>query len=240
MKKFPFQIGALCILAAIAPTHLVSAAESIRVDGVQVYGKIHDVSLPSIREAIKASTDLAKGGKPRALEIINGREMREYLPNAELGYRELRLLMTHELDGREHLTWNIWDCCGIQDPPVALRLIRAADHVYIFPIKNSWKPHRDDKHMRMLDQKARKELVHLLGHQSDWWAGGYSLVDVEPTPEIGFVFQHGRDELVLFFSGTTVEGTLNGKFTSGMLEAKRDDQFHEWKRRYAQRELPTK
>jgi hypothetical protein len=103
VKKFPSQIATLCIIAAIARASALGAAESIRVDGVQVYGKIHDASVASIREAIKASTDLAEGGKPRALEIINSREMRAYLPNPDFGYVQLRLLLTHELDGREHL-----------------------------------------------------------------------------------------------------------------------------------------
>ena len=136
MNKFPSKIGILWIVAGIATANVVRGAESKRVDGVLIYGNVHDVSVPGIREAIKASTDLAEGGKPRALEIINGREMRAYLPNPDFSYVQLRRLLTHELDGREHLAWHIDDCCGIPDPPEALQIIRAADQVYIFPVKN--------------------------------------------------------------------------------------------------------
>ncbi len=69
MKKSPSQLGTLCILAAIATANVVSAVESIRVDGVKIYGKIHAVPVASIREAIKASTNLAEG-KPRRLKSL--------------------------------------------------------------------------------------------------------------------------------------------------------------------------
>src|SRR5262249_34465844 len=144
-----------------------------------------------------------------------------------------------EIDGRKHLAWSVGDCCGIQDPPDALRIIQAAEQVYIFPIKNSSKPRRDDKHMRLLDPKTRKELVHLLSHQSDWWPQGYSIL-VFPSNDIGFVFRRDKSEVVLFFSADTVEATVDGKFTSGMLNAKPSKKFDEWKRRYAQPELSAK
>ena len=93
--------------------------------------------------------------------------------------------------------------------------------------------------MRLLDQKARKELVHLLGHKSDWEPGQYALVEVEPKPDVGFVFRHDKSEVVLFFDGPTAEGTVNGRNIKDLLDAKRQPQFEEWKRRYAQRELPA-
>jgi hypothetical protein len=222
------------ILIAITTSNLANAREALRVDGVPIYGNVHAVTRAGIRQAIREATEYP-GRKPRALEILNDKEIHAYKPQRDLGWVTVRLLAVR--GDPKDLRWFAGDCCGIQDPPDALRIIQAAEQVYIFPIKNSWKPYRDNKHMRLLDQKARKELVHFLSHRSDWWEGAYHLVDVEPKREIGFVFERGRNEVVLFFSGDTVEGTLNGKNTSGMLDRKRHEQFEAWKRRYAQPEL---
>jgi hypothetical protein len=240
VKKFPSKIAIFWIVAAVAAPNLVDGAESKRVDGVLIYGKRHDVSVAGIRQATKASTDQAQGEKPRAIQIINSREMRAYLPNPDLGYVKLRLLMTHELDGHEHLKWNVEDCCGIPEPPEALRIIRAADQAYMFPVKNSWKPHRDYKHKWLLDKHARSELVRLLSHKSDWEPGQYALFDVEPKPDVGFVFRHGENEVVLFFHGPVAEGTVNGRNIKDLLDAKRQPPFEQWKRRYVQPELSAR
>jgi hypothetical protein len=238
VKKFPLKIAILWIVAAIA-MNLASAVDSIPVDGVLIYGRIHEVSVAGIRDAIKASTDLAEGGKPRALQVINSREMRAYLPKPDFGYVKVQLLMTHELDGREDLRW--WtEGLDIRDTPEALRLIREANQVYVFPVKNSWTPKRDDKHMRLLEERARKELVRLLGHKSDWIEGNYSLVSLEPVRGVGFVFRRGKDEAVLFFEGAVAEGTLKGRNIKDYLDRKRHAPFENWKRRFAQHELGTR
>jgi hypothetical protein len=229
------------ILIAIGTVNLGSVCEAMQVNSVRILGRTQDMSVAEIRHAIADFVrDSSDKAKPAALEVINKTEMRACLPQRDLGWVSMRLLPRVEVDGRKHLAWSVGDCCGIQDPPDALRVIRAAEQVYIFPIKNSWKPYRDNKQMRLLDQEARKQLVRLLGQQSDWWAGGYSGVLVIPTRDIGFVFRHGRDEVVLFFADDTLQGTLNGKNTSGLLDGKRHEQFEAWKRRYAQQELPSK
>jgi hypothetical protein len=164
--------------------------------------------------------------------------MRVYLPRPDLDWVPLRLSMTSELDGRKHLQWWTEDL-SIELMPEAFRLIRAAEQVYIFRINNSLEPRRDDQHMRLLERKAGKELIHLLGHRGDWLEGGYA-VPVEPAPDVGFIFRRDKSEVVLFFCTVTAEGTVSGRHTAGMLDRKRYSQFEEWKRRYAQQELPTR
>src|SRR5437763_8550274 len=198
---------------------VANARESLRVDGVPIYGNVHAVTRAGIRQAIRETIHQYPSKNPRALEIINQKEMRAYRSNRDLGWISLRLLMTHELDGREHLAWHVDDCCGILDPPEALRIIRAADKAYIFPVKNSLEPSRDNKDMRLLNQHARNELVHLLGHKSDWEPGQYALVEFEPRPDVGFVFRHGKSKVVLFFDGPTAEGTANGRNSNDLLAA---------------------
>ena len=209
----------------------------MRVDGVQVFGRIQDLSVAEIRHAI---ADLIKRSpldpKPRALEVISKREMRAYSRERDMGWVPVRLRLTTEPDGRKHPEW--WaEVLSIELMPEVFQLIRSAEQVYIFPVKNSLEPRRDEKDLRLLEQKTAKELIHLLGHRSDWDPDQYSLI-VEPRPDVGFVFRHGRDEVVLFFCATATEGTINGQNTKGLLDRKRHEQFEEWKRRYAQRELP--
>jgi hypothetical protein len=48
---------ALVLAVVVGIAHLVIASESMHVDGVLVYGRVHDVSIADIREAIAESTD---------------------------------------------------------------------------------------------------------------------------------------------------------------------------------------
>jgi hypothetical protein len=236
VKKFPVRI---VIVVGVAVTNLVNAADSMRVDGVRVFGRTQDTSVAEIRLAIADFLKDRSRTKPVAFEVINSRELRVYLHNRDLGWVSMRLTPTVEVDGRKHLAWSVDDCCGIPEPPEALRIIRASDEVYIFPVKNSVEPRRDDKRMRLLDKHARNELVRLLGHKSDWEPGGYAIL-VFPAHDVGFVFRHGKNEVVLFFCVDIAEGTVNGRNIKDLLEAKRQPQFEEWKRRYAQPELATR
>jgi hypothetical protein len=52
-------------------------------------------------------------------------------------------------------------------------------------------------------------------------------------PNVGFIFRHDKEELVLFFSGNVAEGIINGQNTKGLLEDNRGNQLEQGKKRYA-------
>src|SRR3954469_1867781 len=114
---------------------------------------------------------------------------------------------------------------AIEDVPEALRLIRTADEVYIFPVslaKNSKgfiEPHPDYKHLRPLDREASRKLRRLLGAETNWFHGGDNTISVDHSYKtVGFVFRKSADKLVLVSGlGARFEGTLNGGDTAGSL-----------------------
>ena len=225
--------------------NVMTAADSIRVNGVPVYGNLRAVTRAGIREAIDESTDKmipSDPKKPRVLEVISRNEMHAYLPEREMGWIPVRLMTKVELNGREHPAWS-YGWFGIHDVPEQLLFIRKAEHVYIFPIPaGSKSPHRDNKHLRLLPLGAQRELVQLLGDQKDWFSGSYGgSFSLGPEPrDIGFVFKRGDHELVMFFSaGKFMKGTFDGAHTGGLLDERSDvvGRFDRWKRRYAQSEL---
>jgi hypothetical protein len=127
---------------------------------------------------------------------------------------------------------------AIDDDPPVLDLIRTADQVYVFPVTNPHKGHRHDKRLRLLDAEARGKIVHLLGDRQNWWHGGWGLLtSTEPRKDIGLLFRQQRNELVLFFDGTLVDGTFNGQFTSGLFDDKQAKKLEQWKCRFARTEL---
>jgi hypothetical protein len=218
-----------------------SESEATLIEGVPIFGRIDAVIADDIREIIKEATDNSNSEprKPRAIEVMSADEVRAYLPERTMGWRPLRLGPVIEPDGHEHLRWG--SCSWmIDNTDGALRLIRTADELYVFPLPNPSKPERDDQHLRRLGPNARRDLARLLGYEKDWFQGHYSLVWVEPpAPSIGFVFRRGNDELVLFFTDTVAEGTYKGENTSGLLDDSRHKQFERWKKRYAKEELKT-
>src|SRR5207247_4439852 len=64
-------------------------AESVRIDGVRVYGRLQDVSRADIREAIEANGPI---NKPRELEIVSSSEMHAYYKTRELGWTPVEKL----------------------------------------------------------------------------------------------------------------------------------------------------
>jgi hypothetical protein len=217
------------------------------VDGVPLYGRVHAVSVADIREAIKEH-----GDEPAAqIEVASNSEMHIYYRSRELGW--IPAYHRQAAYGSPKLAWSSGPWLGIRDTPEALQFIRAANEVYVFPVKftrlrssvhnaNWLLPHRDDKHLRLLDPQARRELVRLLGQQDSWFQGFDDRISVggEPT-NVGFVFRKGRDELVLFFSsGGMMEGAFKGQHTGGSLEEKQEQQLERWKMKYAQPELAMK
>lgn len=225
------------ILIGIAAVGLAGVCGAMRVDGVRVFGRTQDVSVADIRHALADFLEDIQRTKPAAIEVISHREMRAHLQNRDLGWLSMELRPLGSNPRKLH--WSVGNCCGIQDPPVALHLIRAAERLYIFPIKNSLEPCRDDKHMRLLEGEARRHLVRLLSKRANWHEGHYHLSVPEPEPDIGIVFRGNRNEVVLFFCGPLVRGTVDGKNTEGLLDFKRQQEFEQWKRRFAQQELPS-
>jgi hypothetical protein len=235
------------IIVVAAFTSIVSAAETIRIDGIPVYGRIHDVTRADIRAAV---ADF--GGKPASIEVISKTEMRLYLQNRDLGWIPKCPIQVVETDGRRHAGWGWCGRLGLEDDPEALRLIRSADQVYIFPVTFTNKatdsvtfsatPHRDHKHLRLLEREASRPLARLLGNSKNWLHGFDDTIWIGPVPSnVGFIFRKGKDELVLFCTvGWRVEGTLNGQHTGGSLEEKPEQKLEDWKKRYAQPELTIK
>jgi hypothetical protein len=224
------------IVSLLAAVSVADAGGATRVDGVPVYGKIHDVPVGEIRQAIDAATDRTKipPTKPRAMTVISRNEMRAYQPERDLGWKPVR----GEPDGRNHLVWTLW-VPGVEDTPEALRLIKSSAEVYVFPSPAGAEPRRDDKHMRPLGREPRRQLAALLGQRSHWYSGFYSLAIV-PDPGVGLIFRDGSQELVLFFIHGIADGTINGRTTSGLLENPVAAQFEKWQKTYAQPELAAK
>lgn len=128
---------------------------------------------------------------------------------------------------------------GLPEYSAALKFMQSAQEIYVFPNTNPNYPHRDDRHMRLLDAKARAALKGTLDTKEDWWQGLYVLGgDDKPPTDVGFVFKTGKDELVLFFTDDLIaSGTLNGEFFKGLLNEGPSQKLKEWAARYAQAEL---
>lgn len=223
-------------LSILTTLPLAVAAGVLRIDGVPAYGRIRDVPLTEIRQAIDTATDRTKipPKKPRAIKVVSRTEMRAYRPERDLGWIPMR----GGSDGRNHCVWTMC-ASGVEDTPEALRLMRSADRVYVFPYPAGAEPRRDDKRLRPLAREARRKLAALLGQRSQWYSGFYNLV-VVPDPGFGLVFRDGADELVLFFIHGIADGTINGRSTSGVLEDPVAAQFEKWQKTYAQPELAAK
>jgi hypothetical protein len=134
----------------------------------------------------------------------------------------------------------------VWDIPEALRLIRTADQVYIFPVTVISKsastgevaPHGEYKRARAIDAVARRQLGRLLGEDSSWCHCFDNTAGIPPEPTyVGFIFQKGKDKLVLLrFLRWHTEGTFNGERTGGSLEHRASDKLDEWEKRYARPE----
>jgi hypothetical protein len=123
----------------------------------------------------------------------------------------------------------------------ALPFMHRAEAVYVFPVTTPMEPRRNDKHLRLLGRRAARSVVQLLGKELNWYNGLYTIVEAADQPaNVGLLFRAGKDELVLFFSEMTVQGTFQGKRVGGMLEDEPRTKFEEWKRRYARPELAVK
>jgi hypothetical protein len=228
-------------LLMLLATAIVSSASSPQIDGVPVRGRIQDVSVADIREAIRAVQE-----KVSRVEVLNADRMHVYFKASDLGWIAVKRAEFAGLPiDRTHPEW--WsDGRGIDDPEVS-QFMRTANELYVFPVMTPGEPRRDRKRMRLLDSSARSRLVSLLADHRNWYQGGYTLVLVKAEPRnIGILLRSGQSELVLFFSGSFtssaghIEGAFNGQHVSDTLEDVPGKKLDEWSRRYAQRELgPT-
>lgn len=130
-------------------------------------------------------------------------------------------------------------------PSEAIRFMRDAEQVLIFPNPKPDKPRRDDKRMRLLTGEALRSLIRLVGHQQNWYVGWDNRFGAGPPPkDIGLLFRRGRDELVLFFyPGEMVDARFNGQRQDtrwSLLDGRAYKAMEQWKVRYARRELEAK
>ena len=218
---------------------IVCSASPRRVDGIPVRGNVSSVSVADIRDAIRAVKDPVS-----SVTVLNTDRMRVYFKPTNLGWIGVR--RDPDAKRRPDRRFPGWWCDGrgVDDPEVA-QFMRSADELYVFPVPTPDHPRRDAKHLRQLDEPARRRLVRLLTDQRNWYHGGYTMILAEPEPRnIGVLFRSGRSELVLFFSGSftssagRVEGSFNGQHVSNMLEDDAGKEMEEWSHRFAQPERP--
>jgi len=211
----------------------------MHVDGVLVYGKVHDVSVADIREILADDSSKTYA----ALEVVGSNEIHAHLETKDLGWVPMRHDEVREPDGHKVLKWEP-DGVSLPDNPAAMRLIRTAREVYVFPVTTPLEPRRDDKQMRLLGIKAREALVRLLGDKQSWLDGFDDTVmkpGADVPTNIGFLFRQGSSELVLFFTtGSRAEGSFNGEYTAGSVDSKPPMELEAWKNQYAKPELATK
>jgi hypothetical protein len=144
----------------------------------------------------------------------------------------------------------------ICDIPEALRVVRAADEVYVMPVRLTEErrraevsgtytvvtPHGDYKHARRLVGDADRSLRQILGNKGNWFDGHDSTIGVGPEPKnVGYIFRKGKDQVVLLgYMRWRFDGTFNRAPTGGSLEEKASDKLDEWKKKYAKPELGIK
>jgi hypothetical protein len=236
------------LIAGVIIVGALTAAGGMQVDGVRVSGRVHDVTADDIREAI--TTGISPPPKASEVVVVSSTEMRVYLTPRDLGW----VLVTHQMTSLPEspsnriVTRKRWEAIGkgVDDPDV-MKAIRRAEEAWVFPVATPDRPHRDDRHVRLLDAGARRRVANLLTNPKSWWQGGYTLIHpgAEP-PNIGLVFRGGGDEVVLFFETGFdsytgyVKGTLNGQHISALLNKEPSKQMQEWRRLYAQPELAAK
>jgi hypothetical protein len=218
---------------------VVSSASPRRVDGIPVRGNTRSVTAADIRDAIRAVQDPVS-----SITVLNADRMRVYFKLTDLGWIGVR--RDQFAKQRTDHTWPGWLCDGrgVDDPEVS-QFMRSADELYVFPLLTPLKPHRDNTHLRRLDDEARRRLVRLLTDHRNYYQGGYTMIIVEPEPRnIGVLFRRGRSELVLFFSGSftssagLIHGAFNGQHVQDMLEDNAGKKMEQWSHRFALPERP--
>ncbi len=222
------------LLLVLLALPIVCRAAPARVDGIPVSGRRGDVSVSDIRDAIRAVHD-----KVSRVEVLNPKRMHVYLNPRDLGWIAVRP------DPFPKAGWPRWSCDGrgVDDPEVS-QFIRSTDELYVFPVLTPDNPRRDNKHLRRLDEQARRVVVRLLSDHRSWYQGGYTLISTRPEPRnVGVLFRSGPGELVLFFSSSftsysgRIQGSFNGQHVEDMLEDNPGKKLEQWSHRFAPLEL---
>jgi hypothetical protein len=161
----------LLVLAAVS----AKAAESIRVEGVPVHGRIHDVSVAGIREAIAdfKSTRTDKRA-PKSIHVLSSREMRAFLPERDMGWIAIRIVPRGDPGHWNAPAWTTWGR-AIQDVPEFFRFVRSASQVYAFPVILSIE--REDKVRRRRLGKVNRITATRRQTSSVAWRSGATGID---------------------------------------------------------------
>lgn len=229
MRKYLILIFILVATSAIA-------GGPIDVDGVAVDGDVDAMPVSDIRAAI-TEYDHIHAKKLTALTVASKDVLHAYLDPRDLGWVTVERADIHEPDGSIRHGWSIHGQ-GLPEFKQALQCINAAQQVYIFRVETPDNPHRDDAHMRLLDGEARTQLIGTLGSDDAWENALDSLRSPPSPPDVGFVFKHGNDELVLFpYGWLKVAGTFDGEHLGGLLATGIPEKLKAWKAEYARPEL---
>lgn len=212
----------------------VSAATPARVDDIQVYGRLSEVSATDIHEVVVAYS-FVESAKPAAIEVVSSSEVHVYPQSQERGWFPVRRFKWYQPVGQVALRWTPMGRV-VYEIPEALHLLGSASEVYVFPVTTPLKPHKDDSHLRLLDAEARESLERLLGNEASWFHGVNNLIWPEGVPkDVGFLFREGKAELLWFCPFG--QAKFNGERTAGGLVEAAEQKLSEWKHQYAQPEL---
>ena len=224
----------LLTTAVLALAAHSSGAAPLRVDGIPVSGQVHAVSVADIRSAIASMESV----KPIAVEVIDHDHLRMHLPLQDLGWEPWRRCANDDPKERGGSCW-FNDAHAVFDSPTALQVIRTAEQVFVFPVADPRRPHRDPTAMRSLDAPARAAISAFLGDTRHWFHGLDDTIDPGPKkPGVGFLFRKGSSEVVLFFDYQRAKGTSNGETTGGSLEFGEVPFMQAWEQRFARSEMP--
>lgn len=228
------NIRAHLLLVLICASTQGATPGPLVVDGVTLSGNIDAAPTSEIRAVITTYKHF-NGEKPAELTLINKNEIHVYTKLRDLGWLTLK-----------RNPYGEWGTATIRSLPefsAALHCMIASQSVYIFPVTTPLKPYLDNKHLRLLDTNAHKELVDILESKNNWYVGFYEIGLPDKIPaDIGLLFRNGNDKLILFFLSlsnhwVSISGTFNGERLSGVLEENSIQELEKWKRQYARPEL---
>jgi hypothetical protein len=214
-----------------APTHKAPSGITV-VNGIAVTGDHLDrLSASDIHEAFSAFKD-AGLSDPETLLVTGKDEIRGYIGSSEWMTARRAVCADHGQDP-------CWEVPQHQLPDYsdALRCIREAKYIHVFPVASPLKHSRDFDHSRMLGDSAGRELTDLLGAKESWSEGlDSSMPGAGKLPaNTGFELIDGRDQVHLFFSSDgRVQGDFNGEYLSGTLSQTAAQALQVWETKYAQ------
>jgi hypothetical protein len=125
----------LFFIVCVAVMSRFPIAAAMEVDGVKVHGRIHDVSVADIREAIETGAcGIGSGVTASDVDVISGNEMRIQLAPRDLGWALLSRQKISLPDGPDYriVTRMRWKCrCkGADDPDVLTVFVGRTKHSF--------------------------------------------------------------------------------------------------------------